>query len=626
VIKQTTKKVKNSIAQWLFTSVTQFTFFVVLFCVKDTSTVAQNIAIGEWESHFNYLSAHQLAITENRTFCASHNGLFSVNLSGSDLRTYGKQDGLSETGVSSMAYDSKSKTLLLTYRSGNIDLLFLTENDELENVTAWPVLLSASDLPDKKNIVKAVFHDDHAYLATNFGIVILDVNLRQVLETYRYIGSNGAEVQVKDIAFTADSIFALTSQGLQASTLNPTVNRQYFANWKTVPSPVPVASIVSQENALYAGLPGKGVYQYSNAQWKPVFPNPSQHYSLSKTITGIGIVLDDSYVSLSSPDNTTTINTPLILAPNQSAEISKNVVWITDSKNGLLSNVDGTLKAYNPIQKDTTIFQRTDSVVIDQSGLNWARLPSYLAGGILVRDANTNRERYLNSGTNSGALPSSTINSLTVDQDGYIWFASDRGIGYIFPDEILTTASVTTILPIYGQRKLFANERCTAIAVESGNRKWIGTRSGLYLFSADGTELVNHFTATNSPLPSDIISSLRFEPESGLLFIDTPNGMVSYRTNSIASEERLSNINIFPNPVRPGYSGQVGIKGLTDNSTVKITQLSGRLVHETRSEGGLASWNLNDYTGKRAKGGIYVIYVVSKNGNQKIAGKLAIID
>ncbi|MNL61077.1 hypothetical protein D3C87_1849530 [compost metagenome] len=70
----------------------------------------------------------------------------------------------------------------------------------------------------------------------------------------------------------------------------------------------------------------------------------------------------------------------------------------------------------------------------------------------------------------------------------------------------------------------------------------------------------------------------------------------------------------------------MGISGLTSQSTIKITDLAGRLVFETHSEGGLATWNLNDYTGRRARAGIYIVLVVSADGSERQAGKLAIIN
>lgn len=601
-------------------------FFFLFLIIKVTFANAQNIPLGAWESHFNYKSARHVINTGNRIFTASYNGLFSINPEDKEIKVLSKADGLSETGVSSMAYEEKSRTILLSYRSGNMDLLFLNDRSELEQIVSWPVFTNTPSLPDSKQINRIRFHDDLAYLATNFGIVVLDTKQQQVGENYRYIGLNGTEVNVKDIAFASDSIYALTAQGIYVSSMGATINRQYFANWKLLPTPFSPAALASVDNIIYAGLLQRGIYKLVQGSWTLVYPSLSTYYSFSNSNELLTVTMDNSIVNLPATGQPKVFQSSLFLSPKESIVTSDEKIWTADNQNGLISNVEGDFKIYLPAQQDTTLNPRTDSSIVDLRGLKWTRLPSYLGGGISVKNPQTNQERFLTTSTGNGGLPSSTINSLKTDQDGYIWFASDRGVGYFSPEEIISNARVNAILPIFGQRRLFSSEKCTAIAVESGNRKWIGTLNGLYLFNTDGTEMISHFTAEDSPLPSNSVTALNFEPDTGILSIDTPNGMVSYRSNSTKPSENLSSVTIFPNPVRPGYGGQVGFKGLMDQSTVKITQLSGRLVYEMKSEGGTASWNLNDYNGSRVKGGIYMILIVSGSGNETFAGKLAVID
>jgi streptogramin lyase len=357
-----------------------------------------------------------------------------------------------------------------------------------------------------------------------------------------------------------------------------------------------------------------------------VYSSKSKRYSITKHEKSLIVALEDQIVTIDENSKATITNNALIKSPAEALQASDRTLWIADYKNGLIRNSGPDFTSFIPEQKDTIISPRTDSIVIDQNGLSWTRLPDYLGGGILVKNSQNNEQRVLSASIGNGSLPSSSIQSLALDQDGYVWFASDKGVGYFVTDDVLNAGRVDAVLPVYGQRRLFANEKCTAIAIEPGNRKWIGTTDGLYLFSADGTELIQHFTAADSPLPADYINALRFDPEDGIIFIDTPNGMVSYRSNASASSENLSAVTIFPNPVRPGYAGIVGIKGLLDKSIVKITELSGRLIYETVAQGGTASWNLNDYTGRRARGGIYMVFIVSNDGNEKFAGKLAVIE
>ena len=82
---------------------------------------------------------------------------------------------------------------------------------------------------------------------------------------------------------------------------------------------------------------------------------------------------------------------------------------------------------------------------------------------------------------------------------------------------------------------------------------------------------------------------------------------------------------IYPNPVPPGYAGTIAIKGLKENSVVKITELNGRLVYQTRSLGGQAIWNGRDYNGRSIASGIYLVLVSDESKEEKAAGKIVFI-
>lgn len=601
--------------------------FLLAFALYTHFSSSQTIPIGHWQSHFNYLSARQVVEADNKIFCSSHNGLFSVNVLNNETRILSKADGLSSTGINAMEYLPQSKLLLLAYRNGVIDFVFLDNDSEPEEIVPWNLLNNTAGLPADKAISRIIFRDGLAYLATGFGILVLDTKLRQVDETYRYIGPNGAQVRINDLAFTNDSLFATTSEGtLLGTSMQSKVNRQYFANWKTITAPGPINSVSFFSDSLYASVSGKGIFRYDKGNWNPAYPSSSSALRIVDVGEKLTISTGSSIVVMDNAGTNVALNSPLFSAIQDAIHISQDKFWVADQQNGLVSNTVSNFQSVLPAQGDTTLSPRTDSSIVDMNGLHWTKLPQSLGGGILVNGQSGSQNRVLSTSTGNGSLPASKINSLAVDLDGYVWFASAKGVGYFSPEGVLGTGRVDAILPIFGQRKLFSNEECTALAVEPGNRKWIGTRNGLYLFNADGTELIRKFTAADSPLPADLITALRLDSETGLLFVETPNGMVSYRSDASAVSDKLSAIRIFPNPIRPGYSGTLGISGLTASSTVKITDISGRLVYETRSQGGTASWNLNDYTGRRAKGGVYLILTVSSDGSEKLAGKLAVIE
>jgi hypothetical protein len=83
---------------------------------------------------------------------------------------------------------------------------------------------------------------------------------------------------------------------------------------------------------------------------------------------------------------------------------------------------------------------------------------------------------------------------------------------------------------------------------------------------------------------------------------------------------------MFPNPVRPNYNGLISFSGLVKDAIVKITDVSGKLVYETRAYGGTATWNGADYNGTRAVTGIYLVFSASEDGSETYVGKLAIVN
>ena len=142
--------------------------------------------------------------------------------------------------------------------------------------------------------------------------------------------------------------------------------------------------------------------------------------------------------------------------------------------------------------------------------------------------------------------------------------------------------------------------------------------------SADGTQELAHFTAENSPLYSNNVNSLAILPKTGELFMGTEQGIISYRSDATIGNEDLEELLVFPNPVPPNYSGSVGISGLTNNAEVIISDVGGSVVQRLTSNGGQAVWNLLNLNGSPVQSGVYLVYVVSEEGDQKAVSKVLV--
>ena len=279
------------------------------------------------------------------------------------------------------------------------------------------------------------------------------------------------------------------------------------------------------------------------------------------------------------------------------------------------------------------------NVMMDSYDQAWITLltPSLLGRGLLVLkyDAAGVEQSYrLTSIDSEGALPNERVKAVVQDQRGEIWVGTDRGVvRFLFPDRIIAGTPqerrATPLInedPTVSDRILLRDIQVSAIAVDASNQKWIGTEDdGIWLVSATGGAVLQHFTTENSPLPSNKIVSIAIHPQTGEVFIATDIGMVGYVAESIEGSASMKTLVVYPNPFN--YSEKDGqriyIEGLKDDSTVHILTVDGRLIRRFDTRGGRASWDGRDDAGRRVATGIYMVVGTHESGDRG-TGKILI--
>jgi len=164
-----------------------------------------------------------------------------------------------------------------------------------------------------------------------------------------------------------------------------------------------------------------------------------------------------------------------------------------------------------------------------------------------------------------------------------------------------------------------------SIAVDGADRKWVATRNGVFLINATGEKVINQFTENNSPLLSSDVKKISIDGKTGEVYFATLKGICSFRSTATEGAETNEEIIVFPNPVPPGFAGTIGIRGLANNAIVKITELDGRLVYQTRALGGQASWDGRNYRGQKISSGVYLILVSDDGRKERTAARIFFI-
>jgi sugar lactone lactonase YvrE len=263
---------------------------------------------------------------------------------------------------------------------------------------------------------------------------------------------------------------------------------------------------------------------------------------------------------------------------------------------------------------------------VDVSDNKWIRMR---AGGLVVLDANGTRFVSVLAAPGQGGLPSSGVNAMVSDRSGSFWIGTNEGPALFYnPNAVFRANFDAQRIKIQQEQFvgfLLGNEVITAIAVDGADRKWFGTTNGLWCFSPDGTRQIHHFTTQNSSILSNVILSLSIHPTTGEVFVGTDRGLISYRSTATEGGQVHNNVQVFPNPVEPGFEGYVSVRGLPTDAWIKITDLRGALLYQTRADGGQISWNQRTLNGELVPSGVYMVYSSTDFGEDTFASKVVVI-
>jgi hypothetical protein len=431
------------------------------------------------------------------------------------------------------------------------------------------------------------------------------------------------------------------------------------------PTGIATGELFFNNNTLYAAsggvndawqytFNGNGLYKLDDNYWSPIWrfniAAMDTMFDFNTVVANENTIYAGSFGGglLKIKDNTTVKvykqNSPLEAAigdPNNyrigglALDAEQNV-WV--SNYGSSRNLH-VLKTNDTWQSFTIPFflnqNAVAQIVIDDNNQKWILAPKNnglicFNHGNSIDNFGDDKWRQYKAGNGNGNLPSNDVFCIAKDKEGIIWVGTPNGIALIqCTGEVFTSSGCEAVLPIVQQDQfagyLFQNEVVQTIAVDGANRKWVGTKNGVWLISSGGEKIMYRFSEDNSPLLSNDIKKIAIKPNTGEVFFATTRGICSFRSTATEATDEHSKVLVFPNPVPATYNGTIAIKGLAANSIVKITELNGRLIYQTKALGGQAIWNGLNYRGQKINSGTYLVLATSENSNDKVAAKIFFI-
>ncbi|MDR2979203.1 MAG: hypothetical protein LBV02_01990 [Bacteroidales bacterium] len=312
-------------------------------------------------------------------------------------------------------------------------------------------------------------------------------------------------------------------------------------------------------------------------------------------------------------------------------------LWISNSQDSRpLKKMDtqGHFTAYSlSPYVNATLGTMAEHLLYDSRGQVWVTYPRSGTYPIVVfkegTNGNANKVAHIEMNY-SAEISTTTVTAIAEDNNGEIWIGTEQGIKVVYnPGNVFNSqvhAQNILITQSGFTHPLLESEQVTCIAVDGGNRKWIGTaKAGIFLMSSDGTEELLHLTSENSPLFSNQITAIEINSDNGEVYIGTAAGLISYKGYATGGREDYSEVLVYPNPVKDGYEGDIAVNGLMDNSFCKIADAAGNLVCHGYAYGGQFIWSGKDYKGNKVATGVYFVFASDQTGKEKSVAKILII-
>ena len=151
-------------------------FVILSFTV---ATYAQ-LAVGDWQIYTSTGTPVKVIDTPQRVYYVSGRSLFGFDKDPEEMESYSKNNILNDIDIANIYYNYDKKYLVIVYANSNVDILH--DNGKVFNI---PDIKNAI-LTTAKGINDVKFYGDRIYLATDFGIVVLNDKKNEVSESYNY--------------------------------------------------------------------------------------------------------------------------------------------------------------------------------------------------------------------------------------------------------------------------------------------------------------------------------------------------------------------------------------------------------------------------------------------------------
>ena len=512
-------------------------FFFITCFIFSFSVLKAQTPVGTWSDHLSYTTAKGVAAGSKEIFASTGSSLISYNRAYAELRKITKIEGLTETGISAIAWSEDYNTLVVAYLTTNVDLM---KDNTIYNIPD----ISRKYIPGKKTINRIRINGKYAFLACSFGIVLIDLAKSEIHDTWKPGDTNGT-AEVWDIAFGNDTVYAVTGRGVFYADMTNN-GLAYYGNWSRISSlPSPYGKYTlgmftgdrlyvnrTGDNfkcdTIYSIRTGYSVFSAIQSVFNKSFdkgdngftvssPHMIRYYgsdgSLQKTISSYGLGSTNISQAIEDEGNIwiADISSGFIKGDNMTdftvlslpGPVSDNAVYINASGGKILICGGATDVTWNNAWRRLELSIETDNewatitsstlhdplrAVTDPADNNHLFVSTWGAG-LLEYEDNVLTNQYTEGNsplqTIIAGKPYVRVCGLAMDRNGYLWITQTEvpgSIKILKPDHTWIVNPVTIDAPTIGD-----------ILIARNGYKWIVLPRGYGLFVLDDNNTPEYF-------------------------------------------------------------------------------------------------------------------------------------
>jgi hypothetical protein len=535
-----------------------------------------------WKGYFSYNEIVDVSAGSGIVLAATQNTVFSQTTASSESTIHNSITGFKPESITAIHYSETTRKIF----AGNANGLLLVIQPDGSVTTKVDIINEVPVAPNKKKINDLYEHNGRLYLATDYGISVVDATTLEFISTY-FIGTSGEETAVLQTTVLGNEIYAVTRDfGIRKATVsNP--NLFDFNQWQTFTTGS-WTGIVTFNNQLVA-------MNKFNGTLPQVILNQTQAGLKLKTNGSELIITTLNHVfvlnqTFSQRANITSI--PDFSVTFTAANVVGNKIYVGTQKDGLFSTdltnptIFENLSPNGPLQNYIFRVKKAPNLLwtvygdytfdynpfpLDELGISnydqnigWKTIPysdlleakclsdiainplnptnvffsSYFSGVLEL----TGETPFLHDPSNSGPsglepfTPQTWVlnNSPAFDKNGNLW-VTNRGT-----DKALKVLRTSNQWQSYDIGDYITNGRFAPMAIDKNQTKWLPTRDDGVIAFNDTQNNKTLVINTDSGLPSTNVLCVAID-QRNQLWIGTAAGLrVLSSVNQFLQREELN--------------------------------------------------------------------------------------